>query len=1128
MKKKFTNKRVWVFLLLSWLTIHHSKGQIQVFQSTSRKIVYAYEGFDYFGSVRVPGQYGQVPSSVNNPLTPGVARATEAAQASTTGLSLHNINTTKSNTNSATALGWAGDWVASNGGGTPYQLSTTPLVNIVNSPQTASAPNTSNEKFSLINTGFYATVAAAGGGTIGRRLQTSTAGYFYEYKIFDESNQNNRLDSSYTNAYWYNDGINARDRIVRTLTKFIAPTGPISTIRTLGSTNAAIHKVSEATNSLPVSNTDPAGGGNKYTGKTYTSNTSIGAQGSTIWLGFLMRLDNANDDAYVNLHLNNTPYQVDNNKLSIGYFGTADPSSFGTGSTKRWGLRVGSTSYVSPLAIGDVADSSAVIPGKFTLLVVSITFNYTGDNTVKFFVINDNSKYYDDITGDNVIDEPTAIGTFLIPGDLSFHSLAYDGGGSIGHSDIDEIRFARSYDLAALASQSISLVRDLCESDLDGDGQVDATTGPNVNQGGNLGYSAVNDTDGDGTFETSEVPGTETVGTASNYGTAYDPFNSPGDDVNNAEDMTIFMKGSNTLFGTRYDALAPGFTYNINNNSQPNDGNYYVGTQSRNPFGIEGGLPVWINAYDNSGDKLGNMMVLNAAYSRNLFFQQDVSGICPGTQYEFYADILNLFNRNIKSVTNLSASKQDYSCGCYPSLEPGCGQFSAAGTDQALSDGLGGATKTGDWKLPTGVTATQECFGLNPEIEFLIDGVPVYIPPISINNDEKWHRVGFTFVTKDPPSGKVTVAVRNRAPGGAGNDLAMDNFIFRPCGPSLNLTDAVLCSDPSKRIVEYVPKGKTYRKPYYRWVIIPPVCQSNCSDPDPTKRVYCVGNGSDCGIDLTNDSDNLDSAPYESEPDSAKWLTVGGKAFYASGAAQLKLDTIDRNTPNFYTTFPGGFIPKGTRIFAYSASETDANTASGNCRIIGKSASILCSFLSLPASLLEFKARVESETVRLDWKVDDEKGVKEYIVERSTNAKDFTSVGVVAARGTNNSVNAYYLYDQNPLDGTSYYRLRIIDTDGTYKFSKVESVEFNLEFAVYPVPATDKTIVVMLDENKKTRPIQIRVTNTLGKRMFTADYTLPAGSQEIEVPVIQFVPGVYIMEIVVGSKITKKRIVVTR
>jgi len=1114
MRKKFTLKTLSAILLFGWIIILQSSAQTSVFQSTSRKIVYAYEGFDYFGGIRVPGQFGQVPTS--RPLAPANPvgqRATEAAQATNNGLSLHNINTFKSNTNSYFSLGWASDWVASNAGSTPYRLSTTPLENIITSPKNpiAAPPNTGNEKFSLVNAGFYATTAAAGGGTIGRRLQTSTGGYFYEYEIFNEVNQNSLLDASYTDAYWYSNGINARDRFVRTL--------PQSTIRTLTSSTGAIHKVSEATGPLPVINTDPLVAGNKYTGRTYTTNTSIGAEGSTIWLGFLMRLKDDpanNEDAYINLHLNNLPYQVNTNKLSIGYFGTTDPASFGTGATKRWGVRVGSNAYVSSLPLGSPADSSTIRPGKFTLLVVSITFNYTGNNTVKLFTINDDSKYYDDITGDGMIDEPAIpVGTFSIGGDLSFHSLAYYGGGSIGRSDIDEIRFARSFDLAALASQTVSLIRDLCESDLDGDGRVDGTVGTNVNQGGDLGYvdatASAYDASSPGGDQVllSEVTGGEFVGTSDPYDQTYGAFNDPNL-ANSAEHRVMFEAASTPFAGTTYGALSPGFNYRPNASGHPNDGNYYIGTQSRNPFGTS-----WIWAYDNSGDRLGNMMVVNAAYDRSIFFQQEVSGICAGTQYEFYADVLNLFQHRIKSVTNLSAPTTNYNCGCYPELEPGCGQFSMPGTDQRLSDGLGAASRTGDWLLPAGVTATQECFALNPEIEFLIDGVSVYIPPISINNDEKWHRIGFTFVTKDPPNGTVTIAVRNRAPGGNGNDLAMDNFIFRPCGPSLNLVDPVLCLDPTKQVVQYEPKGKTYRKPYYRWVIKPPICQSNCNDPDPTKRVYCVSNCAD-----------LNNATYQSDNNSANWLIVGGQAFFDENMAELKLDTINRNTPGFTTTFPGGFIPPGTQIFAYSASESDANTADLKCRIQGAPASVICNFVTLPVDLLEFKARLETGMVRLDWKTQKEEKFKEFIIERSANGYDYTSIGVMGAKGK--PINTYLFYDYTPIEGKSYYRLKIIDTNGQYSYSNIESISMNARYSVNPVPADDRLNISLIEENNKSRNVQIRLTNLLGNALFQQEYQLAPGYQNIPLSVASLQPGVYFLEIIESGNITKKRIVISR
>ncbi len=1103
MKNFFTRIHIACLLFVSFTGMLQTQAQTSVFQSTSRRIIYAYEGFDYFGGVNDPISVGQNPSSINNPVDETTARATSISQPTTTGLSLHNINTAKSNTNSFHSLGWAGDWIASNGAGTPYRLSTTPVQNIITSPVAG------GEKFSLVNCGFYATMTAAGGGTIGRRLQTSTGGDFYEYEIFNEANQNSGLDANYTNEYWYRGGINPRDRFARTL--------PASTIRTLGSTAQCVHKVTEATDPLPTLGQNPRSvGSNKYTGQTYTSNTCIGASGSTIWMGFLMRLSATaanNEDAFINLNRSTNPYTVDNAKVSIGYFGTTDAASFGTGATKRWGIRVGGTSYVSPLALGNPADSSTVKLGKFTLLVVSITFDYVGNNTVKFFAINDNSANYDDFTADGIIDEPaTPTATFSIPGDLSFHSVAYNGGSSIGRSDIDEIRFARSFDLAALASQTIALVRDLCETDLDGDGQVDATAGFNVNANGDLGSSATaGDPNGldannnmlldQGTSSTDEQ-----LGTSSNYNTTYDPpevDNTVEDRTNHVEDRVIFKKGSALLGVTRYDALAPGFTYNIDNNGQPNDGNYYVGTQSRTPFSnAPTGVPVWINAYDNSGTKLGNMMVINASYDRSLYFQQTVSGICPGTQYEFYADILNLFTRTVKTVTNniASGAGASFNCGCYTDLEPGCGQFSFSGTDQANSDGLGGATQTADWQLPASVSGTLECFSLNPEIEFLIDGVPIYIPPISVNNDEKWHRVGFTFVTKNTNS--LVVSVRNRAPGGNGNDLAMDNFIFRPCGPSLNMSGDGVCQTASPgttKVIQYTPKGKTYRRPYYRWVI--QKCTLNCTGP-----IGLRGFGPE--------------------------IVLGGQAFYDPDLAEFNVDTVAGTpsypTPGFAAEFPSGIIPQGSRIRVYSASESDANTQDANCRITGAPSYTSCDITTLPVNLLEFKATPERGSIRLDWKTIKEKDLKEFSIERSVNGHDFNTIGTVAPLNNGKEIKSYLYYDMNPIEGNSYYRLKIINADNSYQYSKIEDVHVRLNYRIHPVPADDKLIISLVDENTKNRNIQIRVRTLLGSLLMENAYILQSGQTDIEISVSSLRTGIYIVEIRDGNNLDKKRFVINR
>lgn len=142
----------------------------------------------------------------------------------------------------------------------------------------------------------------------------------------------------------------------------------------------------------------------------------------------------------------------------------------------------------------------------------------------------------------------------------------------------------------------------------------------------------------------------------------------------------------------------------------------------------------WLQLRDNSLDPQGYMMVVNANFSAGVFYEQLVINVCENTLYEFSADIINL----IRSGT----------------------------TGHIL-----------------------------PDVSFLINDV-VRFSTGSIPQDEEWHTFGFTFTT-DPGQSMLKLTLRNNAPGGVGNDLALDNISFRPCGPVSSIS-----IDPPGKICE--------------------------------------------------------------------------------------------------------------------------------------------------------------------------------------------------------------------------------------------------------------------------------------------------------------------------------------
>lgn len=109
----------------------------------------------------------------------------------------------------------------------------------------------------------------------------------------------------------------------------------------------------------------------------------------------------------------------------------------------------------------------------------------------------------------------------------------------------------------------------------------------------------------------------------------------------------------------------------------------------------------------------------------------------------------------------------------------------------------------------------------------------------------------------------------------------------------------------------------------------------------------------------------------------------------------------------------------------------------------------------LPVELVYFRASLTPEKlVNLEWQTASELNNDAFEVERSKDGFDFTSIARVNGAGTTATKNDYALLDQFPLSGTSYYRLKQIDFDGTYTYSPVISIKRGDDpFTVYPNPA---------------------------------------------------------------------------
>lgn len=161
----------------------------------------------------------------------------------------------------------------------------------------------------------------------------------------------------------------------------------------------------------------------------------------------------------------------------------------------------------------------------------------------------------------------------------------------------------------------------------------------------------------------------------------------------------------------------------------------------------------------------------------------------------------------------------------------------------------------------------------------------------------------------------------------------------------------------------------------------------------------------------------------------------------------------------------------------------------------------------LPVDLISFKPVLVNNQVNVTWKTASETNNKNFVVERSENAKVFTEVGYVEGKGNSSAENTYLWIDNTPLTGVNYYRLKQIDFDGKVSYSRIESV--NLKngslLKVYPNP-TDDFIEIELANSKEL--YSWHLINSQGQVMKSA----VNGSKRIS---LKSVPtGTYVLEII--------------
>jgi hypothetical protein len=278
---------------------------------------------------------------------------------------------------------------------------------------------------------------------------------------------------------------------------------------------------------------------------------------------------------------------------------------------------------------------------------------------------------------------------------------------------------------------------------------------------------------------------------------------------------------------------------------------------------------------------------------------------------------------------------------------------------------------------------------------------------------------------------------------------------------------------------------------------------------DTTKKLI-----NDLDIRLINNSTNIVYYPYILNPN-------------VPSAAATNGDNFRDNVEQIY--IPN--LPNGNYTIRVSHKNNLQNNNPQAFSIIASGVTLTA---TLPVKWLSFTGKNVNNDVQLDWQTAQEINNKCYEIERSANNQNFTKIGTVKGRANSNTVSKYsYLDDFNNWDKTTaltdniYYRLKQIDLDDQYHYSKTISVKapFLATMNLYPNPFNE-SLFLKVNSNELNQVFSVQIIDLLGREVLNKSFTNDSKQFDYEITDLKALnTGIYFVKISYnGEVITLKAI----
>jgi hypothetical protein len=234
-----------------------------------------------------------------------------------------------------------------------------------------------------------------------------------------------------------------------------------------------------------------------------------------------------------------------------------------------------------------------------------------------------------------------------------------------------------------------------------------------------------------------------------------------------------------------------------------------------------------------------------------------------------------------------------------------------------------------------------------------------------------------------------------------------------------------------------------------------------------------------------------------------------------SNVLPVKIDSVIGNTLN-YTDID---LPNNTTGYYY------IDITNGTSRIVTSPIWYTRSDASggpLAVKLNSLNVQKINNSAKITWTTEQETNSSHFLIERSVDGRTWNVIATVAAAGNSTHRIDYGIYDNSPMRGVNYYRLKEVDKDAQYDYSDIKKALFNSNYTaeVVPNPATD--FINLYIAKASTGAATIQVLNTAGKLV----YKTTSAQSHVQINTVGMSKGLYYVKVVDADNVTTLKVLV--